>query len=133
MKKQLLKGAEFPPQSTTEKVLTRLSLQHDEQSTSREDEKFLAKIEKEITLANGHYQLPLPFRKDNVKMPNNREQAEHRAFWIRKKFVDEQYKEDYVIMYGIILTVLAQFVHVDVPLKITSTFSCTATCLVQCV
>ena len=96
MKKQLLKGRECPPQSTTEKLLTRISLHHDEQSTSREDEKFLAKIEKEITLADGHYQLPLPFRKDNVKMPNNRKQAEQRALWIKKKFVDEQYKEDYV-------------------------------------
>ena len=95
MKKQLLKGAVCPPQSITEEVLTRNSLQHSEQSTSREDDKFLAKIEKEITLADGHYQLPLPFREDNVKMPNNRKQAEQRSLWIKKKFADEQYKQDY--------------------------------------
>ncbi len=96
MKKQLQKGVMHPPQSTTEKVSTRSSLQHDEKSNSREDEKFLAKIEKEITLVDGHYQLPLPFREDNVKMPNNRKQAEQRALWIKKKFADEQYKLDYV-------------------------------------
>ena len=61
MKNQLLKGV-CPPQSITEKLLTRLSLHHNEQSVSREDEKFLAKIEKEIVLVNGHYELPLPFR-----------------------------------------------------------------------
>eukprot|EP00112_Aurelia_sp_Birch-Aquarium-sp1_P025236 Seg83.5 transcript_id=Seg83.5/GoldUCD/mRNA.D3Y31 product="hypothetical protein" protein_id=Seg83.5/GoldUCD/D3Y31 len=85
-----------PPQFTTEKVSTRSSLQHDEKSNSREDEKLLAKIEKEITLADGHYQLPLPFREDNAKMPNDRKQAEQRALWIKKKMADEQYKLDYV-------------------------------------
>ena len=29
-------------------------------------------------------------------MPNNRKQAEQRALWIKKKFADEQYKQDYV-------------------------------------
>ena len=95
MKNQLLKGI-CPPQSTTEKLLTRSSLQHNKQSISIEDEKFLAKIEREVILVNGHYQLPLPFRKDNVKMPNNREQAEQRARWIKKKFASKQFKEDYV-------------------------------------
>ncbi len=61
MKKQMLKGAVCPPQSTTEKVSTRNSMQHDEQSTSREDEKFLAKVEKEITLVDGHYELTFTF------------------------------------------------------------------------
>ena len=95
MKNQLLKGV-CPPQSTTEKLLTRLSLQHNKQSVSREDETFLAKIEKKIILVNGHYQLPLPFRNDNVELPNNREQAEQGARWIKKKFASKQFKEDFV-------------------------------------
>ena len=78
-------------------MLTRLSLQHNKQSVSREDEKFLAKIEKEIILVNGHYQLPLPFYKDNVEMPNNHEQAEQRARWIKTKFASKHFKEDYVM------------------------------------
>ena len=95
MKNQLLKGV-CPPESTNEKLLTKLTLQQNEQSISREDEKFLVKIERETILVNGHYQLPLPFREDNVKMPNNREQAEQRSRWIKKKFANKQFKEDYV-------------------------------------
>ena len=102
MKNKLLKGV-CPPESTTEKLLTRSSLQQYEQSISKEDEKFLIKVEREVILVDGHYQLPLPFRKDDVKMPNNRKQAEQRAHWIKKKFGNKQFREDYVtFMNGII-------------------------------
>ena len=39
---------------------------------SKEDNKFLDKMEKGVTKVDGHYQLPLPFRHENVKMLDNR-------------------------------------------------------------
>ena len=42
---------------------------------SKEDNKFLGKMEKGVTKVDGHYQLPLPFRNENVKMLDNHHQA----------------------------------------------------------
>ena len=45
---------------------------------------------------DGRYQLPLPFRHENVKMPDNRHQAVQRAMLMRKRFKDQQFSDDYV-------------------------------------
>ena len=66
-----------------------------ETSNSREDEIFLDKMINEVKCIDGHYELPLPFRNHNVAFPNNRVQAERRANWIKKKFVNAKYHEDY--------------------------------------
>ena len=55
---------------------------------SKEDNKFLGKMEKVVTKLDGHYQLPLPFRHENVKMPDNCHQAVQRAMSMRKCFKD---------------------------------------------
>ena len=45
----------------------------------------------------------MPFRKDDVKLLNNRKHAKQRALWIKKKFGNKQFREDYVtFMNGII-------------------------------
>ena len=49
------------------------------------DKRFLSKMEQGVRLANGHYEIPLPFRKSDVLMPNNRGQALKRALWQKKK------------------------------------------------
>ncbi|GAA6102810.1 uncharacterized protein LOC121911178 [Tachysurus ichikawai] len=37
-------------------------------------------------IINGHYQLPLPFKKDNLTMPNNRHLAEQRTLALKRRF-----------------------------------------------
>ena len=42
---------------------------------SQEDRKFMALVSDGIRYTEGHYEIPLPFRHQNVNLPNNREQA----------------------------------------------------------
>lgn len=53
---------------------------------SMEDKQFLNIVSTSATLEDGHYHLKLPFRKENVSMPNNRQVAEQRAAHLLKKF-----------------------------------------------
>ena len=54
-------------------------------------------VAKEKKVVNGHYQTPLPFRHNDVIMPNNKEQAARRANWQKKKMLkDPKYRSDYV-------------------------------------
>ena len=69
----------------------------DERGLSQEDRKFLTMVERETEVVDGHHQVPLPFRCDDVTVPNNREQAIKRANWQKKKIIrDSQYRSDYV-------------------------------------
>ena len=66
-------------------------------SYSQEDRRFLAKVSDGIKHTGGHYEIPLPFRQSEVKLPNNRQQALKRALWQRKKMLqNQQYRSDYV-------------------------------------
>ena len=64
---------------------------------SIEDKRFLEMMDKHAKLLpNGHYELPLPFRSDNVHMPNNRIQALTLAKAERRRFIkDPKYFEDF--------------------------------------
>lgn len=53
---------------------------------SREDLKFLEIMKSSANLTDGHYGLKLPFREENVSMPNNRHVAEQRALCLKRKF-----------------------------------------------
>ena len=69
----------------------------DECSYSQEDKRFMTVIEEGIQHHNGHYVIPLPFRKSQLTTPNNRDQALKRARWQRKKMLhDDNYRNDYV-------------------------------------
>ncbi|KAK3753830.1 hypothetical protein QZH41_016734, partial [Actinostola sp. cb2023] len=61
----------------------------DDSSLSQEDREFLSIADQGIRRVDGHYELPLPFRDPDVVMSNNREQAEKRADWQRKKMLRE--------------------------------------------
>ena len=64
---------------------------------SHEDRRFLLKVSKDISHAEGHYEIPLPFRQSEARLPNNRQQAFKRALWQRKKMLqNERYRNDYV-------------------------------------
>ena len=47
----------------------------DECSYSQEDKKFIKEVEQGIRHQDAHYVIPLPFRKPQMTMPNNRDQA----------------------------------------------------------
>ena len=69
-----------------------------ERGPSMEDRKFLEAAEKSITLTDGHFELPLPLRSasNDLQVKNNREQAEKRAQWQRKKMLkNDEYAADY--------------------------------------
>ncbi len=69
-----------------------------EQPMSQEDRKFIQKMEQGIhQRSDGHYEMPLPFREEEPKLPNNKSQALHRLNKLKTRMEnDEQYCKDYV-------------------------------------
>ena len=64
---------------------------------SQEDKKFLSIVENGTKLVNGHYEIPLPFRNQDVNLPNNRIQAVKRFDSLQKRMArDKKYKDDYM-------------------------------------
>ena len=68
----------------------------DERGLSQEERKFLNMAAKETKVVNGHSQIPLPFRHNDVIMPNNKEQATKKANWQKKMLKDSKHRSDYV-------------------------------------
>ena len=67
-------------------------------SMSRDDLKFMNIVEDSVVkCADGHYQVSLPLRNRNVKMPVNRSQAERSASYLKRKLSsDTRLCENYV-------------------------------------
>lgn len=65
---------------------------------SQEDLRFISIMEEGIRIkADGHCEMPLPFKEDRPSLPDNRRCAEHRLKCLRKRFEkDKQYHKDYV-------------------------------------
>lgn len=55
---------------------------------SIEDNLFLKRIQQGLTHVNGHYEMPLPFRVDDVHMPHNKNQVVQKAKWLKKKLLN---------------------------------------------
>ena len=63
---------------------------------SIEDRLFLKKIEQGVRHVDGHYEMPLPFRDENVLMPDNKDQVIRKAEFLKKKLLyDEKLSRDY--------------------------------------
>ena len=63
---------------------------------SQDNKKFLNIVEKGTKLVNGHYEIPLPVRSQEVNLPNNRIQAVKRIDCLQKGMErDKRYKDDY--------------------------------------
>ena len=76
----------------------------DERGLSIEDQQFLNKANEGVKFVNGHYELPLPFRKADVSLPNNRGQAVKRLLWQKRKMLnDQKYHNDYTVFVNNIL------------------------------
>ncbi|KAK0148998.1 hypothetical protein N1851_010605 [Merluccius polli] len=62
---------------------------------SFEDKRFLQIMKESLKKRDGHYEIRLPFRKDELRMPNNRQMAEQRAYSLKKRLEkDEDFKND---------------------------------------
>ena len=64
---------------------------------SQEDLKFIHILDNGTGLIDGHYEIPLPLRHDNVRFPNNRLQAEKRFTYLQRKMSrNDQFKSEYM-------------------------------------
>ena len=70
----------------------------EEKSLSFEDRRFLKTAKEGIhQREDGHYEMPLPLRNENVELPNNKDLAMSRLMKLKQKLQsDTQYREDYV-------------------------------------
>jgi len=70
------------------------------QSLSKNDRKFLSIVEKGIhRTEDGHYEIPLPLRDENVALPNNKALAMRRLSHLKRRFEADngkQFKDEYV-------------------------------------
>lgn len=63
---------------------------------SKEDQQFIDMLSVSTTFVDGHYQVGLPLKSNDVVFPNNRPLAEQRAAHLRRRFMkDEVFKEEY--------------------------------------
>ena len=63
---------------------------------STEDIAFLKLMDSKCSRSGDHYELPLPFRDEDINLPNNRILAEKRLQYLKKKFQeDEKFQSDY--------------------------------------
>jgi transposase InsO family protein len=68
----------------------------DRNEPSKEDKLFMDKVRGSMVLEDGHYKIGLPFREDEVVLPDNRNQAEQRLNGLRKKMTrNSQFHSDY--------------------------------------
>ena len=64
---------------------------------SQEELKFIEILKNGTEVVGGHYQVPLPFRKDEINLPNNCSQAERRFACLERKLSrNAQFKQDYM-------------------------------------
>lgn len=69
----------------------------DEQnSMSREDQRFMELVTNRTKQVDGHFQINLPLRKGDVSMPNKKEIVEQRALYLKKRLQkDSSFHADY--------------------------------------
>ncbi|XP_071486966.1 uncharacterized protein [Diadema antillarum] len=68
----------------------------DKEEKSQEDLIFIKKVEQSMKLEDGHYEIALPFRRDDVKLPNNKLQAMQRAGHLKRRFERQaDFKREY--------------------------------------
>ncbi|XP_072051190.1 uncharacterized protein [Amphiura filiformis] len=72
------------------------TLAQEETEWSEEDKTFMDLMANKITKVNGHYQMPLPLRDENIKLPHNHLMAEHRMAHLKRRFSkDPVFRKEY--------------------------------------
>ena len=67
-----------------------------DQPHSREDRAMLKLLDNSITVNQGRYQLPLPWRSDTTQLPNNKEMVLRRLLSLKRRLSkDSELKEKY--------------------------------------
>ena len=71
----------------------------------QDDRKFLARVNEGIRhREDGHYEMPLPLKDPNTKLPNNREMVLHRLKHLKRRFAsDAKYRNDYVTLMNTVI------------------------------
>ncbi|KAI2646661.1 NEDD4 family-interacting protein 2 [Labeo rohita] len=68
----------------------------EQEEMSREEKRFLDIMERSAQLENGHYKLQLPFRREDITMPNNISVAMQRILGLKKKLQrNTSFREEY--------------------------------------
>ena len=68
----------------------------EKQEMSKQDKRFMEIMEKSVCTKEGHYCVDLPFKRDDITMPNNKCIAEQRIQSLKRKFEkNKQYEEEY--------------------------------------
>ena len=81
---------EFAEVSFTGSKKKREMLQH--------DMRFMKILDEGAKLKDGHYQIPLSFKQEDVRLPCNTYQTAHRLSYLKRKFDNnEEFKADYII------------------------------------
>ena len=63
----------------------------------QQDMRFMKILDEGMKLKDWHYQIPLPFRKEDVRLPCNKYQAAKRLSYLKRKFdKNEKFKADYI-------------------------------------
>lgn len=57
---------------------------------SREDREFMESVNESAKLIDGHYSIGLPLKKEDMKMPNNRNVAVQRTFSFKRRFTKDR-------------------------------------------
>lgn len=69
---------------------------NDKEEMSREEKKFMEKVESSVQLKGGHYMMKLPFRTPHVNMPNNFTVAKQRVSGLKRRLLkDETFHKEY--------------------------------------
>ena len=74
------------------------SERHSDEKLSLDDRRFLQKVKNDIHLRqDGHFEMGLPLKSENLQLPNNRTMAVKRLFSLRRKLSnDQQFCFDYM-------------------------------------
>ncbi|XP_041365661.1 uncharacterized protein LOC121380763 [Gigantopelta aegis] len=76
----------------------------DKKEYCQKDKKFVQKVNKSIKLIDGHYEIDLPFRDENVKLPNNHDHAKERMMGLKTKMErNSKFHADYKVFMDNIL------------------------------
>jgi hypothetical protein len=68
----------------------------EETEYSQEDKRYMKIMEKSIHVKDGHYEMKLPFRRENIQLPNNHSQALQRLSSLRNKMKkNSKFHQDY--------------------------------------
>ena len=63
----------------------------------QQDMRFMEILDEGTKLKDGHYQIPLPFKQEDVRLPCNKYQAAQRLSYLKRKFdKNEKFKANYI-------------------------------------